>query len=410
LILITVAALTSCGVFSSERKRDFSNDAALAVTIIEEVHPIFIVDGLLPSDYEERKAAFLAETANPMTKTEFAYALRRFFTVLKDGNMDINDAGTGARFFGGGFADVRYTARDGRLYLKDEPFTMVEMVGGVDAADIFYQIDRHFYAENDSARDYNYEQWVGYEPFLRMAGSKVKGSAASQYSSEYSYRARHEMMGDVLYMSFNTFAADDIMGEYAGAVKNAVADGVWKFIVDLRGNADGSSQAGFALLDAMGITPPILGSMLRISETVRSQMAEVGVDIPPGTSMLMQRPPARPWLGVENPNNVYISVLTDKYTFGSATIFAAMVQDGRLGSVVGEPGRGAPTAFGDTVTFLLPDSGLEMVISVGRVTRADTGAEQAVLVPDIHAAAEMALETALRYLSNLEKRIPKQHD
>ena len=46
---------------------DFASDASLLVDAVEEVHPIFILDGLLPDYYQRLREEFLAYTAVPIT-------------------------------------------------------------------------------------------------------------------------------------------------------------------------------------------------------------------------------------------------------------------------------------------------------------------------------------------------------
>jgi C-terminal processing protease CtpA/Prc len=55
-------------------------------------------------------------------------------------------------------------------------------------------------------------------------------------------------------------------------------------------------------------------------------------------------------------DNVY--VLTSPKTFSSATMFSVYLQDNDLGKVIGEPSGNRPSAYGDVLSFQLPNSKL----------------------------------------------------
>jgi hypothetical protein len=143
-------------------KIDFSGEAANVIDTVEAVHPIFKIDGMLPDYYEEYKNEYTAIAAAPITRTEFVLATQHYFTALLDGHMGFGlrekvDAKE-RRYQDGRMIPVSFTAKNSRLFLTDKPDTEVIKISGAAVADIFAQIDRYYYPENQSARMQKYEQ------------------------------------------------------------------------------------------------------------------------------------------------------------------------------------------------------------------------------------------------------------
>src|SRR5262249_46575349 len=64
-------------------------------------------------------------------------------------------------------------------------------------------------------------------------------------------------------------------------------------------------------------------------------------------------------------------VLTSARTFSSGSWFAVVVQDNKLGRVVGEPTGNAPSSYGEILSFTLPNSALSFTLSQKRWIRPD---------------------------------------
>ena len=88
--------------------------------------------------------------------------------------------------------------------------------------------------------------------------------------------------------------------------------------------------------------------------------------------------------------NVY--VLTSVSTFSSAMDFTMMIQDNKIGKVIGEPPGNMPTHYGDVSLFNLPNSGLTMSVSYKTWHRIDTTKDALPLIPDIECDARDALD------------------
>jgi len=382
-------------------------DALRLVAIVEDVHPIFILPHLLPDYYEARRAEFLAAAARPdMTQVDFGFAMQRYFTALHDGHMSMPFVRMG------GYLNIGLIYDSGRLFLHDQRAVEVVSIGGVDAGEMIGMIDGLFFFENEFARRVMIPRHAVSGAMLMYAGvdvavpwlyvTVVENGVQSEKQVHFSqnptfdppnYIIRHEMMGDVFFISLRQFVDGDHITEAAEAIEAAMADGINKFIVDLRGNSGGNSTAGMRLVNAMGMTLPSFGSLRRLSELASEQR---GIPFSETIDRIETHP--IPSMG-SNPKGVQLAVLVDNFSFSSAVMMAAWVQDGGLGTVVGEPPMNAPSAFGDMLVYNLPYVDLNVPISYTRFTRPNLNDDQNVLWPDILVDAGDALEAALDFLN-----------
>ena len=385
----------------------FHRDAILLVNTVEETHPVFTYRGgaLLPSYYRERRVAYVAETNLPMSRTDFIMATRRYVAALHDGHM-------GERLpFSGMFLDIPFTVRDNRLFNASD--VEVLQIGGVEIQNIFAQIDRHFFAENEIYRDLNYKRFAGYESILRIAGADISndGEVTLALSTGYSmtrftrnsptvihlqadFTIEYRMIGDVFLIDLRKFEHDEpYLTNAVNAIEKAITNGTRHFIVDLRGNPGGDASIIDRFFEAMGITIPGVSFYHRLSPLAIEQ------GWLPSDDRLVETAPNQT---TSNPNNVFISVLTDTLTASAATAMAAWVQDGNLGNIIGSPSVNAPSFFGIMLFLNLPYSGIDVGISFARLLRPDTNADQNTLWPDILVDSELALDRALQFFRKKE--------
>ena len=417
---------------TTETENIYLADALFLLQTVEDVHPIFVFarGALLPEDYDEVRENFLTEAAKAESLADFALAAQRFLVVLRDGHMgggfnvivDVDGSRQRALIFR--FLQTNFVYSDGRLLLASDRTMEVVAIGGVPVADVFYQIDRHFFAENASDRRFQRQSQAGHEGMLVLAGAEIYTEGLDTFvdliltdgeNGKTVYPMRfgelgirygtapvtdniiyHEMIGDVFYIRLTRFTDGDHITEVAAQVQQAVAEGTRQFIVDLRRNGGGNSVAGSRLLDAMGISLPNLGVFRRNSELAREQRPNTFF----GERMNVDFAPSP--LVAANPNDVFVAVLTDIYSYSSATMMATWVADGGFGMIVGEPSRNNPSRFGDMLFVALPETGLELRVSYTRFLRPDIHADQFTLYPDIMVNSEDALEAALDFLGSLE--------
>jgi hypothetical protein len=91
--------------------------------------------------------------------------------------------------------------------------------------------------------------------------------------------------------------------------------------------------------------------------------------------------------------NGSIYVLTSAQTFSSALNFSVLLQDNKLAKVIGEPCGNKPSQYGETVTFLMPNSKLYFNCSIGYFARPDkTVTDEPYQTPDYLTEPELADE------------------
>lgn len=170
---------------------------------------------------------------------------------------------------------------------------------------------------------------------------------------------------------------------FFAAVENA---GIKKVAIDVRRNTGGNS----AVLDAFLKYVP--------AATVRSYRGEVRfsaqANAQRGYTLLTRLGHllSKAWPGTmrtprpSEPDLIFdgdLYVLTSGQTFSSGLWIAAVLSDNGLATVVGEPTGGAPSGYGDILTFRLPQTGVRFSVSHKRWIRPDPALDPAsTLMPD----------------------------
>lgn len=144
--------------------------------------------------------------------------------------------------------------------------------------------------------------------------------------------------------------------------------------------------------NAMGMAEPSYGMYLRYSPLLSKQWKinenSGYVEYPPDVLTAVKN------------DNIDLIVLTNANTYSSATMLGVSVQDGGLGTIIGEVSSNAPNCYGDVLNYTLPDSGISVRMSCKRFLRPDIDAKADSLIPDILVACdEDALDVALKFLS-----------
>lgn len=88
-----------------------------------------------------------------------------------------------------------------------------------------------------------------------------------------------------------------------------------------------------------------------------------------------------------------VYILTDHNSFSSAMLFPQMIQDNRLGMVIGESPANNVNSYGDIACFYLKESGLFMQVSTKRWYRIDSENPDDYVIPDIMCDGEDVFET-----------------
>lgn len=398
-----------------QNQNDYSSDAMTAVTEIENTHPIFLT-GELPDNYNSFRDEYLAYSSKPLTKIEFLLATQKYLTILSDGHMG------GGLIQDGLYIDVEWVSVESKIYLVDEngklSDTEVTEIGGVPLKNVMLQVDTYYFAENDAARQRQYAAYCRQEEMLALSRCKFnensvtltlqkngitstmecnlirKKRSSIYYKDSPAYIIKHRMIDDVFYIDLRTFKDDKSVDDTVIAIKEAIGNGIYKFIIDIRDNGGGNSVVGGKLLDAMGMSVPSYGGYVRFSDLVKAQRGESNEE-----NFVFYEPTVE---SAQSNSNILLSVLTNNITFSSATMLGVWVQDGKLGNIVGQPSSNSPTSYGDMLGVRLPISGVEIPISYKKFLRPDSKADPTTLHPDILVSLnEDALEIALKHLRSM---------
>ncbi len=87
--------------------------------------------------------------------------------------------------------------------------------------------------------------------------------------------------------------------------------------------------------------------------------------------------------------NVY--VLTNRKSFSAAMDFAQIIQDNKLGKVVGEIPANDVNGYGEIVVFSLPNTGISMQISTKKWYRIDASNDSDYVIPDYSCSGDKVL-------------------
>lgn len=387
-------------------------DARTLVETIEGTHPAFVLNDV-PEGYEAAKAQFLKTAAQPGLNTvQFAWAAMAYTSALKDGHTQM---------WGmvGGMPElqIQWAAEGEHLYLLDKEGKVtkreVVQIGGAAVSDVFAVVDTYFAAENAAFSNRNHGNLSKLNSVLQMAGADVSTGKAALTVLENGKESAmtveiaapvgggaqeavitHKRMGDVFYIDFNSCVPGAEVDATAAALEQAVKAGTTKVIIDVRGNGGGNSSTCDQLLAAMGMAAPSYGGYLRVSPLAQAAYPD---NLGALTEDVSDAP--NPATAKQNPA-VRLAVLTDEYTFSSATMLGVFVQDGKLGTLVGRPSANAPSSYGDVLSMTLPNSKFQGGVSYKQFQRPDAKADQKTLVPDVQTGlGEDILQAALDYLN-----------
>lgn len=170
------------------------------------------------------------------------------------------------------------------------------------------------------------------------------------------------------------------LSEFFGKVKD---NDIKNVAVDLRSNGGGTTE--------------VINEFLRYID-ISDYMLFGGVDIRKGGNLVSYRDEITPNKRVENAFDGKVYVLTSQYTFSSAMDFAMVIQDNGIGKVIGETPGNMPTAYGDKLSFQLPESKLVLSVSYKKFYRVDITKSIEPLIPDYTVDADKAEEKLVEYI------------
>ena len=387
-----------------------SKDAVLAdreqmITYVEDIHPFFErVEN--QEDYQQAKETYIQATEEEMTVIDFEIATSAYLCFFQDGH-------TGLKWTEEEYLFIPWTYEDGAMYLmQDDEVTdkKLEAIGGVEMETIFALMDQLYPAENEMAKARNYIAYGDGRNLLTLAGIAMQGSEVEVTLSDGSVETywfsdntgievesdenlpvnSYYETDDIFVVDFNSCDNNEELGEIAKALKEAVANGTEKVIIDARGNGGGDSNACVTLLNAMGMEAPDYDMFIRYSKEAKKQNGYLR-----GFGSMLYEGSAK---GKAN-DKVNLVVLCDKDTFSSATMLLVFVRDGGLGTIIGEPSANRPNCYGDIIYFALDNSHLWGTISHKQFIRPDETNTENMLIPDVETSSGDAMDAAITFLN-----------
>lgn len=133
-------------------------------------------------------------------------------------------------------------------------------------------------------------------------------------------------------------------------------------IVDVRDNPGGDSTACNKIFETLNMKLGNFGSIIRFSPLAKKTYGYLKST---GTIEYKRNNDTK------KNEDIDLYIITNENTFSSAQWMATLVQDGGLGTIVGQPSSNMPSSFGDILGFQLKNSKLEGQISYKKWTRPD---------------------------------------
>lgn len=403
----TNVVLTDGTLTSTQAKAD----AEQLVSIIESTHPEFSLNDI-QADYPAAKKSFLAAASQRMSYDDFSWLASAYLASLRDGHTAIQHTQSSETLQG------YYRMTENGLFEVDANGNITEKkviaIGGIPVNQIFQTISRYEVAENEAAVIVNDTSLSTCLPILKRAGvdctkrtisiTEQKGTQTSskdvaviQRQSSDSVRQTNDIVdsrriGDIFYIGLHKCQTGTALDKTIDSLKQAVNSGVTRVIMDVRNNPGGDSTACTELLAAIGMQPPSYGMYARKSSLAVAQHGGmIGGDVTHERSLSTAK----------TNSNISLAVLTDEFTYSSATMLAVFVQDGKLGTVIGYPSANSPSCYGDVLSFQLKNSGIKGWVSYKRWLRPDANADQRMLHPDILVPiGGDTLQTAIKFLDH----------
>lgn len=416
LIMLLVVCLSGCSVQKETdsslnqnlTKVQVQDDREHVIEYLENVHPFF----LLEQDQKEYKVAkekYMKATKRAMPTAEFREITSIYLSSLNDGHTTLSWE-SGEEF---PFLQMEASYEEGRTYLcenGEKTDIRIEEIGGVSIQDIYQTIDLIRPEENQSAMAKNRERFLTVKSVLACCGVEMKDNKVQVLFSDgkekqYSFgKKRLETMsygvgennwykeGDIFVIDLNLCVVDTKLDLIRSELRRAINTGCHKVMIDVRGNPGGDSEACSLLLNELGMSVPDTTVICRYSSFAAEQR---GYTEKEGIATYKGSIKAE-----ESGNPIELVVLSDKYTFSSATLLCTWIRDGKLGKIIGEASSNQPNAYGDILVFTLKNSKLEIGISHKKFIRSDQYKEENMLIPDIETSAEDAYQQGVGYLKS----------
>lgn len=373
---------------------------------IKNVHPAAI-DGL-PAEVEAALQQARGQLKAPLRRDRFWLVLSRVLHALRDAHSAVDPVRTGETldlpflWTSGGLivsADagpLRKGDRIVRVGAHTEP-KLLELLRGIIPAENDHWVRERAETElRDLAflRTLDVADTAPVKLTVERNGTEIElaghlasprdraASTGTRSWVRFDIDERHDLGIFVVDQCINNELYRETLRKFFDAVR---ARKITRIAVDVRRNSGGNSSViteFLRYLDVESYHGP--GSVIRWSDEARARQTGLaklaGGVMRYGPQTVRNARVAEPFRG-------QTFVLTSKTTFSSGNWFAVLVQDNKIGKVLGEPTGNAPSSYGDILTFSLPHSGLSYTLSFKRWMRPDPKCDPADCVTPDHLLA-----------------------
>jgi hypothetical protein len=206
---------------------------------------------------------------------------------------------------------------------------------------------------------------------------------------------------------------DEFFSALAAFMREVREHNLQKVVIDLRGNPGGDASVALAVLGSLGlkvdrgfsvevrVSEQLLHVMPMFAPSAVAPAFQAAGLVAPAASARAYTVPGPMVLGLltqrlgdqtlEVVPGRALYLLTDGGTFSSAALFAGLVRDNDLGTLVGEPTGNSVTFNGSEIEMPVPELDYALHISTARLVRPDSSAGPApTLLPDLRAPQSAA--------------------
>ena len=431
---------------------EVQRDLAFLLQTLDEVHPGAFTQ--MPRAAFVQALDSLGGTVDgTQTRLDLFLALQPVVARLRDGHTSVvypSEERTRARESGAVFFPIRVALREGQIIARSQAGGVavgdtISAIDGVSGAEWTRYVSALRSGESQAMQEAHAERWFPWlvaltdrdgSPFRVTVGDRTESLApvpsdtltarrrAAQPGARWSYRTQPDGVGVLTLRSFS----GDLPTFLDGAVADARRDSARGLVVDLRDNPGGDSRNVQALVaritdqpyrlmsrsehrrsDQYGrrwpqefIGSPFLRGMLRVVPVHRLHPVSRGYYATPvGENQTTEMPltePAPPPPPQAERFVGPVAVVTSRYSASASVVFAAVVQDHDLGTVVGEETGEWATMHGEAYYTDLPHSRLLVGVSTYRLVRPSGDDGPGGVVPDVPVAADGALDHAVRVI------------
>ncbi|HWT73778.1 MAG TPA: S41 family peptidase [Mobilitalea sp.] len=369
-------------------KEQAQEDLEYLFTHLKNYHPAY-VDGSkeLTDAVEKQYKQEVSQLGDTVTVLQMWQACTRITATMHDGHTGVYE----------------YTFQ--KKYLDGNPNELADKeiisINGVAIEDLYKTFCSQFSYELDSYADYEFHNLIALEEYLRFLGINTTDGVDITYlqndtenTVHYTFKSMSEetQPKNSTDYKFVTYSIDEatnsamftltacdyndeyltILEEFFTKVKEAK---IGNIIVDLRNNGGGNSMVVNAFLSYLNI------------DSYQSYYGDVrfGPILWKSKSGIVKN---------EKQEKVFdgrLYVLTSSQTFSSANMFAVMVSDNKIGTIVGEITGNMPSSYGDVLSFRMPNSRLYIGVSGKVFHRPDSSLDSEPLIPDVQVDAQNAL-------------------